>query len=371
MKKRLKVLYLTPSVKLLGARRSLLALVRGLSPEFEPMVVAPSDGGLTKELRAAGIDTHVIRLYQWRKGKFFFHRYVSVEKLRAFIDRTDPDIVHCNEFFTLPYAVKATHNKNIPIITHIRLNITERQIRNYFLHETARIITVSKALAQRLESTGLEQRTRVVYNAIEPHDLEPDGEIADFREETGIAKTDILVGHIGGIEPRKRQHITLRAARKVIDRNPSVRFVFVGNPRPEHKDYYHELQNTAKNLAIEDNVFFIPFRDDIVSVYEALDINLLISAAEGFGRTIIEAGYLGVPSIGTTVGGIPELIEHETTGYLVNLDEVEQLAHCINDLAVHPEKRRSMGEAARERVKNNFLLPAHCRAIEEIYRECT
>ncbi|MCX7767250.1 MAG: glycosyltransferase family 4 protein, partial [Candidatus Sumerlaeia bacterium] len=108
---------------------------------------------------------------------------------------------------------------------------------------------------------------------------------------------------------------------------------------------------------------------NIGQVYSGIDINLLISAEEGFGRTIIEAGYYGVPSIGTRIGGIPEVIENERTGYLVELDDVEQLSSAILRLATDREKRQQMGAAARELVREKFLLPAHCRKIEEIYQQ--
>lgn len=343
--------------------------MKGLSAEFEPVVVCPSEGGLTDELRKAGVKTFCIPLYQWRKGKYFVHRYFSVRRLGRLVRELSPDIIHCNEFYAMPYAVKSTRGLGIPIVTHIRLNVNKNYIKKYFLDKADKLIVVSRALASKLADTELSERTVVVYNAINPADFPINKDREMFRREIGVSATTVMVGQVGGIEPRKRQHITLKAVRKVVDRFPDIHFVFIGNPRPEHQAYYKELHTIAKNLGIADKVSFIPFRTDIVEVYASLDINLLVSADEGFGRTIIEAGYLGVPSIGTHSGGIPELIEDGVTGCLVNLDDVDELSETILSLAQDMEKRRKMGESARRLVEQKFLLSTHCEKIQAIYKE--
>ena len=347
----------------------MLALVKGLSEEFEPVVVCPSEGGLAEELRKAGVTTFRIPLYQWRKGKYLVHRYFSVRRLANLIHQISPHIIHCNEFYVMPYAVKSSRGLRIPIVSHIRLNVSKNYIKKYYLHKADKLIVVSQALANKLAETELSERTVVVYNAIDPTDFSLPENSSEFRKEIGVSGTTLLLGQVAGIEPRKRQHITLRAARKVVDRFADVHFVFVGNPRPEHQSYFNELRTIAKNLGIADKVSFIPFRTDIAPVYSALDINLLVSSGEGFGRTIIEAGYLGVPSIGTHSGGIPELIEDGVTGCLVNLDDVDELSETILSLAFDAEKRRRMGESARKLVEQKFLPPAHCEKIQTIYRE--
>lgn len=367
MDEKTKVLYLSPSVKLLGARRSLLALIKGLSSKFKPIVVCPKEGPLTEELHKLDVETHCIPLYQWRKGRYFFHRLFSLWRLRRLIEEIKPHLLHCNEFYVMPYALKAAWEFNIPIICHIRLNITQRQIKNYFINRSARIIVVSEALARIFKNTTLQERVEVIYNAVDPDEFSGDAKANNIRQELGISNSVVLIGQVGSIEPRKRQHIVLRAARKVIEEFPQVYFVFVGNPRRGQRKYFQQLLTLTENLGLGERVSFLPFRRQIASVYSGLDINLLPSAEEGFGRTIVESGFFAVPSIGTRVGGIPELIENERTGYLIELDEVEQMSEAILKLSKDEEKRRQFGNAAKELVKEKFLLPPHCRKIEELY----
>lgn len=369
MQKKIKIVYLTPSVKLLGARKSLLALVKGLSENFEPIVVCPRMGPLTEELTRAKIKTEIIPLYPWRKGKFFLRRYLSVWRLRKLLKRIAPQIIHCNEFYVMPYAVLASYNLNIPLVTHIRLDITQKQIQHYYLSRAERIIAVSRAMAEIFKPTPLYDRVTVIYNAVDEDEFKVPVNDENIRRELGIPPSEVVVGQIGSIEARKRQQITLLAARKVLNEFPHITFVFIGDPRHGRLKYLEKLKMMAKNLQLEDKVHFLPFRRNIGQVYAGIDINLLISSEEGFGRTIIEAGYFGVPSIGTRVGGIPEIIEEDRTGYLVELDDVEQLSSAILRLATNREKRQQMGAAARELVWEKFLLSAHCRKIEEIYQQ--
>ncbi|MCX7766622.1 MAG: glycosyltransferase family 4 protein, partial [Candidatus Sumerlaeia bacterium] len=260
MQTKIRVLYLTPSVKLLGARKSLLALVKGLGENFEPIVVCPRPGPLTDELARAGIKTEIIPLYPWRKGKYFLRRYLSVWRLRKLLKELAPRIIHCNEFYVMPYAVLASYNLNISLVTHIRLNITQKQIQHYYLSRAEKIIAVSRAMAEIFDHTPLHERVTVIYNAVDEDEFKTSANDENIRTELGIPPSEVVVGQIGSIETRKRQQIALLAARKVINEFPHITFVFVGDPRHGRLKYIEKLKMLAKNLQLEDKVHFLPFR---------------------------------------------------------------------------------------------------------------
>jgi glycosyltransferase involved in cell wall biosynthesis len=106
----------------------------------------------------------------------------------------------------------------------------------------------------------------------------------------------------------------------------------------------------------------------VVDLYQACDVNALVSSEEGFGRTIIEAGALGIPSVGSRIGGIPELIEDAQTGFLVGgEDDGAELAERLRALDAVPAMCQEMGRAARTRVETHFSIQRHARKIMEIY----
>ncbi|MBI1784511.1 glycosyltransferase, partial [Candidatus Sumerlaeota bacterium] len=140
------VLYLTPSVRLLGARRSLLTLVTHLDrSRWNPIVCGQSHGDLETELLDQNIPYKILKTGWWRKGKYFLWRPFAIAQLAALIRRLNVDLVHCNEIYPNPFAVRAAKGRRVPVITHMRLTVTPRMIRNYDLRRAQMIIVPSEA----------------------------------------------------------------------------------------------------------------------------------------------------------------------------------------------------------------------------------
>lgn len=370
MSNKINVLFLTPSVRLLGARQSLLALAKQLDKEkFYPIVVCPNAGALSDELIKAGIEVVFIKLYNWRKGKYFLFRPFSVLKLRKLIKERNIDLIHNNESWTTPYAVNAIKKlKKIPIITHMRLSITPRRIKNYLLNKVDKIIVVSQGSKSFFEhDKEILPKVEVVYNGVDIEPFKKGADRQEVRRELGLNENDILIGHLALYSDRKRQLITLEAARKVIAKNQNCHFLFCGMSSPDSTEYEDALRNKIKEYGLKKNVRMMKFRNDVNKVFAALDINLLISSDEGFGRVIIEAGVFAVPSIGTLIGGIPELIDNSKSGVLIKLDDVNALTEKIFLLADNPDQRKQMGIASEKRVQDLFTIQVHTKKIESIY----
>lgn len=367
------ILFLTPSVRLLGARRSLLTLVISLIPPFKPYVICSNTGPLFDELNNANVPASVVKHYNWRKGKYVFHRYAQGLKLRKAIYNINPSLIHVNEVHSLPVALWALGKKKIPVVVHHRLMLTKRQIINYHLNKADIIIAVSKAAARDFDGFGLSDKIRIVYNGIDINDFKKSEETIvsgmRVRRELGLEKDDFLCGIVGLIGERKRQHIAISAAKKIVSQNPKCHFLFIGDPPQSMTDYAAALKVDVEVSGISKNIHFLPFRKDIKSVYAAMDLNLLISSEEGFGRTIIEAGAMEMASIGTNIGGIPEIIIPNETGFLIELDDVDSLAERILSCFSDREQLKKMGKNARKIVETKFSIESHRDQIQKIYQE--
>jgi glycosyltransferase involved in cell wall biosynthesis len=100
----------------------------------------------------------------------------------------------------------------------------------------------------------------------------------------------------------------------------------------------------------------------------AADLVVVPSRFEGFGLTALEAMALGRPVVATTAGGLPEVIEHGVSGWLVAPAEPQALAAAISSLLDNAALRTSLGSAAKERANDHFALPAIARRLCDIYR---
>jgi len=371
-----KIALITPSVRLLGARRSLLALAKALDPaRFSPVVVCPRRGDLEEELRRAGISTCIHALPPWRKGKSLVTIPFHVWRLRRWARDLDIRLFHCNEIYPTPYAVRVGRRLGIPAISHMRLSVDARLIRNYELERADRIVVVSHGAAEPFRLwPDFERRVRVVYNGLDVKEWrQAAGDVAAARREVRrrlmLPPDAVLIGHIGLIGRRKQQHLLVEAARHLAPRLPGCHFLIVGDPSPNERDYAEQAASAVEEAALVRRVTFWPFRRDIAPVFAALDLNLLISSDEGFGRVAIEAGALGVPTVGTRVGGIPEVVLDGETGLLADVSDSAGLSDAIERLARDADLRRRLGEAARRRVEREFTIEVHVKRMMDLYEE--
>jgi glycosyltransferase involved in cell wall biosynthesis len=397
-----RVLHITPSVRLLGARRSLLVLAAGLAgSRYEPVVLVPSaaPASLTEELDRRKLRWLRLRLPPWRKLGSWAAMAWRVRALRQLCAAENIGLIHCNEIYPNPHAVCAAHAGALlpqlasamldrrplgppllPIVTHMRLSVTPRMVRNYLLEHATRLIAVSEAAAGDFDPfTWKARKVRVVHNGVDFEEFEAARERRHLvRKQLGFTDSDFVIGQIGLLSPRKRPKFTLAAASIVLALAPHTRFVFVGEPSPTNKGYLEELQREAVARGIADAVRFVPFQQRVADYFAALDLNLLISNDEGFGRVIIEAAAAGVPTIGSNVGGIPELIRDGETGWILGprnaSDEVfdtllPDFAEAVAQLAYSPETARAAGEAARRHCRAEFSAERYVEGVARVFDE--
>lgn len=380
------VLILTPSVRLLGARRSLLALATSLDPErWRPVVCGQSEGDLSEALRAAGVPFETVFTGWWRKGKYWLWRPFAIARLARRMSELGVDLVHCNEPYPNPFAVRAAEGRGrragepIPVVAHMRLSFSREQIRKYDLRRAARVLVPSEAAGRDFDHwPDKAARVRVIPNGVDLAEFARGRSRTEARRAIGLPEDGPLFGAIGQVGPRKGGDRILSAMRRVLERwvEPGgdgaapPRLMFLGDPHRGQEAFAASLRRRVEDdPLLRGRVHFLPFATDVLPYYEALDVNLLISRDEGFGRTLIEAGALGAPSIGSRVGGIPEIVADGESGLLVEPEDDEALAPAMERLARDAGAREAMGAAARRRVEERFSIAAHARRVMDAYDE--
>lgn len=367
------ILHLTPSVRLLGARRSLLQLVTNLDPvRHRPVVVCPfRTGGLPEALRERGVACHTVRLGQWRKVKFWPRIPFDLARLRRIAREEGAALVHCNEPHVVPYGLRVAEALHIPCVGHIRLdNVDRKLVEHYELSRLDRVVTVSDAVARQFDPIWPDRRVRVavIANGVDHLALlagAPDREEA--RRRLTLTEEDQLVAQVGLISPRKRCHIAIEAFARVARQMPRAKLLFVGSPGPSDHPYAKSLTAEIHRRGLVGRVLMIPFREEIAPILAALDLNLLVSSHEGFGRVIVEAAVFGVPTIATRVGGIPEIIRDGETGVLVPPDSPDALAEAMLALLRDAPRRRALGEAAQRDALARFTIAHHAAAMMDLF----
>lgn len=365
----INILYLTPSVKLLGSRQSLLTMARGLDRrEFRPLVAAPYGGPLIRALKKEEVATEIIKIRPWRKGKSWPFIPYTLWQLAKLAQREKIDIIHANEFHINPYGAWAARLLKIPALCHHRADITKKQISNYHLDWCRKIIAVSNEAARAFDHwPDKNKRVAVLHNALDFEVFRRQAADGDFRREAGFRAEDFLIACVGQISEHKGQKILLQSAPAVLQAHPNTHFLLAGNfHKPEVEA---ELRQLVEALGITERVHFLGFRADVANIYADLDVLVLPSLREGFGRVSIEAMAFAKPVVASAVGGIPEVVQDGVSGLLFPPGDSSALAQQLIQLLGDPQRRRTMGEAGCHLAEEQFGIKAHIEALQNIYRQ--
>lgn len=181
---------------------------------------------------------------------------------------------------------------------------------------------------------------------------------------------DVLLLSVGRLQRRKGHDVSIQAIAALKDKLPNLRYLIVGDG-----DERTRLEQLSAEHNVHDRVFFagtVP-DCDLPEYYAACDIFLLPNRIdhgdiEGFGIVFLEAAAAGKPVIGGSSGGVPEAVERNVTGLLVDGSDVSSVAAAILDLATSQERRRRMGLAGRARVLGRFSWQRAAAAVSALQR---
>ena len=177
-----------------------------------------------------------------------------------------------------------------------------------------------------------------------------------------------LVGLVGRLTRWKGQHIFLEAAAQVRRQFPETKFQIIGSAMFGEESYEQEIRSLSRGLALEDCVEFTGFRNDVPRLVDKLEILVHASTTgEPFGQVITEAMLAAKPVIATRGGGVPEIVQHGTTGLLVPMGDAGAMADAICAILSNPDLARAMGKAGRERALQHFTVEKTVPHLEAIF----
>lgn len=385
-----RVVFVNPGRALGGAEHSLLLLLQGLRARgIEAEVALFGDGPFRDRLSALGVSTVGVALARWTRavGRYrlpggpvggaalMAGSLPAALRLAAAVRRAKADVIHTNGMKAHLLGGLAGRLIRVPVIWHLRDFPPGGWVGRTF-GEAARklpeaILAPSEAVAKSVRLPG-GTHPRVVPDPVDLDRFHPGISRDRIRRELGIAGEDPLIGLIAHLTPWKGHEVFLEIARTVADRIPRSRFVVVGGSIYEthgHAGYPETLRQRAAALGLVDRVTFLGARDDIPELVAGLDVLVHApTAPEPFGRVLAEAMGVGRPVVAARCGGIPEVIEHGVTGFLVPSGNVGAFASAVVGLLQDPALCDRLGSAGRRRAEARFGIEAHAASVLEAYR---
>lgn len=222
-------------------------------------------------------------------------------------------------------------------------------------HLSNRCLDLGVAVSRATRADWL-QRTHVsparmvtIHNGIDPAKFCRRVSREAARQELGIPVDRVVVGSVGRLDDAKGYGDLIAAAALLKGEFPALEIVIAGSgPLAAH------LAELAERCGVADVVRFLGFRQDVQAVLDSLDVFAFPSWSEALPYALLEAMATGLPAVGSTVGGIPEVIDQDVTGLLISPRNPERLAVALAELIRSPDLRARMGAAGRQRVETAF-----------------
>ena len=370
-----KVLFVITKGNFGGAQRYVFDLATNLPPEFEPVVVLGEGRGLKEKLDEASIRT--ISVPDLGRDMNFVKEFKSSLNLLKVVWQEKPDILHLNSpkaggfggvagrLCGVKKIIFTAHgwafNESRPFYQKILIKFFALCI-ILLSHKT---IAVSEKTKRDVSSWPfMEKKIAVIRNGVSEIDFETRKETREFLYRNA-PKGATWIGTLSELHHIKGLSYAIRAMRSVVQNHNAI-FLILGAGEERKK-----LEDLIKSEGLEGRVILKGFVKDAPIYLKAFDIFILTSLSEAFPLALLEAGLAELAVVATTVGGIPELINHNETGVLVESKNIIEIYKSINELIENKKKREQLGHNLSERIKKEFSLKQMIEKTVSLYETKT
>ncbi len=344
------VLHLSSELGWRGGERQVCLLARGLARRgVRQAVAAPARSPLAH--RAAGGGELVVRLYP----RPALHP-ANIMRLVAAARGRPGVILHAHTSPTLSLAWLVRRLAPVRAVVHTRRVAFPVRPSQKYRTAADRYVAISQAVADGLLGAGLDPgRLEVIPSAV---DLEPLDAARPAPELASLSRP--VVGCVGQLSAEKGQASLAEAWPSVLREHPGATLVLVGDG-PER------ARVERLTAQVPERIVLAGFRDDVPSWLKGLDLYAQPSLAEGLGTSVLDAMGCRLPVVASRIGGLPEVVGAHT-GLLVPPGDPAALADAITALLSDPARARSMGEAGRRRVAEEFGVDRMVERYLGVYR---
>lgn len=337
--------------------------------------------GLSLELRAMGLKAELLcdpRGELWRRAQKAGLRCYPLAvrnsidlpaglRLRRFLRDHPVDIVHfhtARAHALAPFAGRARAR----IVTR-RMDYRPNRLTAPWLYNRSveGVAAISEQVARSLGDGGVRrERIEIIPSGVDCAYFRPPNpqERAAARQALGVGDDELLIGAVGALEPRKGHRYLIDALAILSRRGVVIRALLAGegSQRPA-------LQAQANAAGVAPQIGLLGRIIDPRALFWAIDVFVHPSVKEGLGVALLEAMACGQAVLASAAGGMPDVVEHQRTGWLIAPGEPQALAQALAELAGSPALRAGLGEAARRRIVERFSLQAMARATLELYQK--
>lgn len=373
----MQVLFVTHYADLYGANLSMLNMILELKNNYNviPIVLVNEKGKLTDELEKNNIQYIVKKYYicainnkeksiWFKKVRKKLVRLITYQHIIYSIKRANQhiDLVHTNSSMTdIGYFI--SKNMKCPHVWHIReygledyglLQIDRQQKIRKRYEKSKYIIAISKSIEKMIRKISDKVYVKTIYNGV---NIPPEYS-KNYNKKINFCLVGLICRNKNQIEAVMAAKILLESGVKNFCVN------IVGNDIEGEKQ---RIIDFIKVYHLENYINLVGYKKDINNYLVNMDVGILTSKKEAFGRVTIEYMSNYMPVIGTDTGGTKELIKNGENGFLYERNNCASLAHLMKIIIDNPQLLLEMGNKARK-FSLEFSVERNAKAVYEIYK---
>lgn len=343
--------------------------------EYEVYLACPSYGPMKKEIEDIGVKVYPLEMTREISLKDDLNSFMDMKKL---IKKVNPDIVHLHSSKAGVLGKIASYLNNIPCIYNAHgwsfsMNVSYKKKKVYSLIEKYtslfcdKIVNISDYehnLAKQYNIAS-DKKMITIHNGIDIEKYDKSNySRKDTLEELGIPQECFIVGMVARISEQKDPIKFIEIAKIVCSEIEDAYFVLVGDG---------ELRNQVNKLIMKydlnDRVKITGWVNDVNKYISVFDIGILTSRWEGFGLVLTEYMAAKKPIIASNVGGIPELIEDDYNGILVDINDTSKFVKSIIALKDNDTLKNKYVDNSSCILDDKFNIKNVVEKHNKLYRE--
>lgn len=363
-----------------GANRSMVQLMLELrkNHEVSPIVLAPfgklkeNDYGLIEECLKHDIPVERSIIPWFIHNKVWLHRFKYVLSffyypiLISILKKYDIRLIHSNgSVFDL--GARISQSLNVPHVWHLREFGTENDTfkpvwgTDYVQRAYSKadvFIAISNAIKSSYKGVIKEEKIVRIYNGIDVNMYKKGSVHNNSRVEFVV---------VGVVTPHKNQIDAVKAVAELKERGvTNFHLNIIG---AENESYGKEIRDFAEKHEISKYITFWGLRNDVPDLIFQMDVGLMLSKSEAFGRVTVEYMFQNLAVVASDTGANPELIDNGKTGFLYHQSNLHELVAIMEKLINDRHLLLQIAKQGQEHATNTFSSFANAESVYQVYKK--
>ena len=337
----------------------------------EIIVALFNDGELYRRLQSGHISTRLIN-EQSHNG------FAIISELKRIIISSKPDVIHVHEYKShILTAIANTLSKSLcPVIRtqhgetivprgykYLKSRLIIKLERLFKRRSASALVAVSEDMKAKLEKENRNQKVVHIHNSVRGMANDCQQNIY-MRRQHGIGEKTFWVATAARLVAVKNIQMLIETAGRLKEIGAQDVFISVFGDGPQKQD----LQRLIDESNLSAYVRLEGRSDDMAAIFNNIDVFALTSSTEGLPISLLEAMHAGAVPVCTAVGGMVEVIESGVNGFLVDLDNVDDMVSAITSLKDDNKLMVKMRENAKTTVVSKYSADVSASKMIDLYK---